>query len=741
MAIPTNYIDKFTDKDSGESRIISPAADKVRVDNENFEGTDLDEVLDDIAEAIEDAGSGGYAPPPGGIPATDLAPAVQTSLGNADSAYQKPASGIPESDIASGVIPDVSGLATKAEVNTGLAGKVDKNGTDSLMSDAEHTKLQNLPSNPVQSISVNGGAAQTPQNGNVNIQVQAGAQGPKGDTGSCEITDAGDIVTIIVNDLTTGGAGNILSAEMGKDLNERLDDVEQAGGLTASVIGTTLYLSRVSAGSPVVNVGQLSKSALSARGGQTDTATFTISGRRLTGNIGIALSDNTNFALSASSLTPTDGKVSSTTITVTYRPASGATAGTTHPCTITISMGGTTYGTLSLNGTVASAPSIALSPSTLAISALSGEVGSGTINVSGSALDSDITLVLSGASYMSFDENSSITSLTVTKAEAEAQGGKNVTIYYTGTANDSGTLTASSTGASSVSASVSGSIREAAPVDTTFTKEYDFGSLTFVVRDKAVVKGVLDNGVYKRSGNDSFAYNADDIVGPIVACKAGTLNANADVVIPATVEYDGITYTVTEISTGTETIGTNGTAAFGAQTRMKTLTFAEGSQVRMIDKAAFYYCTNLVSAILPDSVVSLCSSGGASTFATCTKLESVVFGTGLTRTFNGTFNGNTALKYITFKGAPTLNGLCNASLTQFTQATYTEGTSPVVTCMSMTAPSMSGTPFPRNTDKRVSAKLRYPAGATGYDVGTAGGSTATGCWPDFLEIETFTPNS
>jgi len=45
-----------------------------------------------------------------------------------------------------------------------------------------------------------------------------GTQGPKGDTGNVEITDAGDLVTILVNDLTTGGAGNILSAEMGKRL-------------------------------------------------------------------------------------------------------------------------------------------------------------------------------------------------------------------------------------------------------------------------------------------------------------------------------------------------------------------------------------------------------------------------------------------------------------------------------------------------------------------------------------------
>ena len=54
MAIPDNYIDKITK--GNDSRMISPAADMVRVDNDNFEGETLDEVLDDVAQAIGEAG-------------------------------------------------------------------------------------------------------------------------------------------------------------------------------------------------------------------------------------------------------------------------------------------------------------------------------------------------------------------------------------------------------------------------------------------------------------------------------------------------------------------------------------------------------------------------------------------------------------------------------------------------------------------------------------------------------------
>ena len=45
--------------------------------------------------------TGTYSKPSTGIPKTDLASAVQTSLGKADSAYQKPSSGIPKTDLAS----------------------------------------------------------------------------------------------------------------------------------------------------------------------------------------------------------------------------------------------------------------------------------------------------------------------------------------------------------------------------------------------------------------------------------------------------------------------------------------------------------------------------------------------------------------------------------------------------------------------------------------------------------------
>ena len=79
------------------------------------------------------------------------------------------------------------------------------------------------------------------------------------------------------------------------------------------------------------------------------TETFTVSGSYLKGNIGIAVSGTNNamFTVSSSTLTPSDGSVATTTITVTYSPTTAAS----HSATITISSTGVSNKTISLTGT------------------------------------------------------------------------------------------------------------------------------------------------------------------------------------------------------------------------------------------------------------------------------------------------------------------------------------------------------------------------------------------------------
>lgn len=66
---------------------------------------------------VDTTSYGTYSKPSGGIPSSDLASAVQTSLGKADTAYQKPSGGIPASDIANGVIPTVPTISTDIETD------------------------------------------------------------------------------------------------------------------------------------------------------------------------------------------------------------------------------------------------------------------------------------------------------------------------------------------------------------------------------------------------------------------------------------------------------------------------------------------------------------------------------------------------------------------------------------------------------------------------------------------------
>ncbi|MBR4758026.1 MAG: hypothetical protein IK084_04375, partial [Bacteroidaceae bacterium] len=74
----------------------------------------------DLASAVQTSlgkADTAYQKPGSGIPSSDMASAVQTSLGKADTAYQKPSGGIPAADLASGVIPTVPTISTNIQTD------------------------------------------------------------------------------------------------------------------------------------------------------------------------------------------------------------------------------------------------------------------------------------------------------------------------------------------------------------------------------------------------------------------------------------------------------------------------------------------------------------------------------------------------------------------------------------------------------------------------------------------------
>ena len=276
MAIPNKYIDKIKDKDSGESRPICPPAEHVSVDNENFEGETLDEVLDEVARSIEEAGQGGYAPPQGGIPKTDLAKSVQDSLDKADSALQ-------DEDVAEvaktgsyndlknkPTIPDTSNLATKTElatkqdkisagngiviaqdgktvsvaesIRTGAAAGAtayQKPASGIPASDIASGVIPSLPQNIVQSVTINSGNPVTPDNnGNVDLGNVQGQKGDKGDKGDTVVLDPSQVEQFeIINGLNSTTAGDALDASQGTRLKNAILTLLESMANTA-FIGT-----------------------------------------------------------------------------------------------------------------------------------------------------------------------------------------------------------------------------------------------------------------------------------------------------------------------------------------------------------------------------------------------------------------------------------------------------------------------------------------------------------------------
>lgn len=98
---------------NGQDATLDPAQIQ-EIINEVIAAIDIPTALSDLTEdsthrTVTDEqittwnAKGTYSKPVDGIPASDLASAVQTSLGKADTAYQKPANGIPATDLTSAV--------------------------------------------------------------------------------------------------------------------------------------------------------------------------------------------------------------------------------------------------------------------------------------------------------------------------------------------------------------------------------------------------------------------------------------------------------------------------------------------------------------------------------------------------------------------------------------------------------------------------------------------------------------
>ena len=121
---------------------------------------------------------------------------------------------------------------------------------------------------------------------------------------------------------------------------------------------------------------------------------------------------------------------------------------------------------------------------------------------------------------------------------------------------------------------------------------------------------------------------------------SGDTKYNGDVVIPASVTYEGKTYSVTSI----------GELAFSRCYSLTSITIS--NTVTSIGVAAFRECYGLTSVTIPNSVTSI----GEHAFQSCSGLTSVTIGNSVTSIGNYAFSGCTGLNTVTIPNSVTSIG-------------------------------------------------------------------------------------
>ena len=170
----------------------------------------------------------------------------------------------------------------------------------------------------------------------------------------------------------------------------------------------------------------------------------------------------------------------------------------------------------------------------------------------------------------------------------------------------------------------------------------------------ATITATSSNGKYKDSisvtiEKSDFAFTVDGIsyygeTDSTIVEVTGISQSLANVTIPESVFYNGISYRVTSIGKFAfyqnksiisvsipGTICSIGSSAFEDCTNLTSVSFANG--LTSIGSVAFMNCTNLTSITIPNSVKSI----GSSAFWECSSLTSVIIPDGVTSIESGVF--------------------------------------------------------------------------------------------------------
>ena len=283
--------------------------------------------------------------------------------------------------------------------------------------------------------------------------------------------------------------------------------------------------------------------------GETATKTFTVTGENLNGNLTLTLNNaNGIYNINKTSITASEA-ANGATVTVTYNPS---VAGNSN-ASVTVSGGGADSKTVNLSGTAtAVVRTITVNPTSLTFNAITGQSATKTFTVTGSNLNSNVTLTLNNANGIYSISRTSIPA-------AEANNGVTITVTYNPTVagNSNASVTVSGGGAAE-SKTVSLSGTAVAPTITANPTTLAFSAIegqtqtkTFTVTG-ANLTGNLSlalnnaNGVYSISRTSITAAEAANGVTVTVTYNptvAGTYNGSVTIsgggAQPVTVNLNG----------------------------------------------------------------------------------------------------------------------------------------------------------------------------------------------------------
>lgn len=234
-----------------------------------------------------------------------------------------------------------------------------------------------------------------------------------------------------------------------------------------------------SAGSvPTITVDPATVEPFTTEVGTPVTATVTVTGENLTGDITATVSGDD--ALTA--------VLENGVLTITYNP----TAAGNHTATVTLSSEGARNVTIELSGTATApaVPTITVNPATLAINAALGETKTASFTVTGTNLEGDITVAAS--------EGFSVDPTTI--AAADAAAGATVTVTYVAPATaetKTGTITLTSEGAEAKTVAINATAAEITYDFTVEPESLDFGEVFVGQTNKLAV-------TIKNNGNDNI---------------------------------------------------------------------------------------------------------------------------------------------------------------------------------------------------------------------------------------------